>query len=677
MATVPFYSIPTAMLSRLRAELLLFPILGLLHAAAADELIADFEGSDYGNWVVTGNAFGKAPARGTLPEQAPVTGFRGEGLVNTYLNGDKSTGTLTSPELTLTHRYLSFLIGGGAEERKTCVNVIVDGTVVRSATGREDETLSTLTFDLGDYAGKKAKIQIVDDATGGWGHILADHFVFSDTAATPPYFSQPLNTETLYEESYRPQFHFSAQKGWLNDPNGLVYFGGEYHLYFQHNPKGTQWGNMTWGHAVSTNLLEWNQLEHALHPDAFGTMFSGSAVVDAKNTGGFKTGKEPALVAFYTAAGGTSEESKGKPFTQCLAYSNDRGRTWTKYNKNPILGNLGEGDRDPKVFWHEPSHHWVMPLYIGEKDPSKLNKEGKPTTRNVCLFYTSTDLKQWTFASKFGEELYECPGFVELAVDGGTRGTKWVLWGASGDYWVGRFDGQVFTPEAPKKKADFGSNFYAAQAYDDLPDHRVILVGWLQGGKYPGMPFNQQMGFPVELSLQSSAEGARLIKWPISEIRQLFTSVQHEELKQPFPAGSHVLSGTNRELADLELEFIPGSAKTVVLDLRGNRFEWNAAAGELTAFGRKVPVPVGSRAMGRRTEFRRPWGPDYEPWERSVRLRFLIDRTSIELFVNGGTAAASYCFVPRTVPTNTLTVEGGDLARCRFTLRELKSAWKY
>ena len=663
--------------SVLRAGLVSLSVLGSVAVLAEERLIADFEGSDYAGWVATGTAFGSGPAHGTLPEQAPVNGFRGQGLVNTYLGGDKPTGTLTSPEIELNHRYLSFLIGGGAEEGRTCVNVLVDGKVVRSATGREDETLSTLTFDLGDYAGKKARIQIVDDVTGGWGHILADHFVLSDTAATPPYFKQPLDTETLYEESYRPQFHFTAQKGWLNDPNGLVFFGGEYHLFFQHNPKGREWGNMTWGHAVSTNLLEWNQLEHALHPDALGTMFSGSAVVDWKNTGGFQTGKEPALVALYTAAGGTSDESKGKPFTQGLAFSNDRGRTWKKYDKNPVLGNIGDGDRDPKVFWHEPSKHWVMPLYIGEKDPSNLDKNGKPKTRNVCHFYTSTDLKQWTFASKFAEELYECPGFVELPVDRGTKPSKWVLWGASGEYWVGRFDGKSFTAETPKRKGDFGSNAYAAQAFDNLPDQRVILIHWMQGGKYPSMPFNQQMGFPVELSLQSSADGPRLVKWPISEIRQLFTSVLHEELPLNFPPGKRALSDTNAELADLEFEFIPGSATTVAFDLRGNRFEWNAASQELSAFGRKVPAPIGNRNLGRRSEFRRPWGPDYEPWEKSVRLRFLIDRTSIELFVNGGTAAASFCFVPKVAPGNTLIVEGGDLARSRVTLRELKSAWKY
>ncbi len=663
--------------SVLRAGLVSLSVLGSVAVLAEERLIADFEGSDYAGWVATGTAFGSGPAHGTLPEQAPVTGFRGQGLVNTYLGGDKPIGTLTSPEIELNHRYLSFLIGGGAEEGRTCVNVLVDGQVVRSATGREDETLSTLTFDLGDYAGKKARIQIVDDVTGGWGHILADHFVLSDTAATPPYFKQPLDTETLYEESYRPQFHFTAQKGWLNDPNGLVFFGGEYHLFFQHNPKGREWGNMTWGHAVSTNLLEWNQLEHALHPDALGTMFSGSAVVDWKNTGGFQTGKEPALVALYTAAGGTSDESKGKPFTQGLAFSNDRGRTWKKYDKNPVLGNIGDGDRDPKVFWHEPSKHWVMPLYIGEKDPSNLDKNGKPKTRNVCHFYTSTDLKQWTFASKFAEELYECPGFVELPVDRGTKPSKWVLWGASGEYWVGRFDGKSFTAETPKRKGDFGSNAYAAQAFDNLPDQRVILINWMQGGKYPSMPFNQQMGFPVELSLQSSAEGPRLVKWPISEIRQLFTSVLHEELPLNFPAGKRALSGTNAELADLEFEFIPGSATTVAFDLRGNRFEWNAVSQELSAFGRKVPAPIGNRNLGRRSEFRRPWGPDYEPWEKSVRLRFLIDRTSIELFVNGGTAAASFCFVPKVAPGNTLIVEGGELTRSRVTLRELKSAWKY
>ncbi len=646
-------------------------------ASAAEEVLADFDGADYGGWTATGTAFGTGPAQGTLPEQAPVTGFRGHGLVNSYLGGDKATGTLTSPEFELKRRYLNFLIGGGAIEGKTCVNILVDGAVVLSATGREEESLTTLTFDLGEYSGKRARIQIVDDATGGWGHINADHFVLSDSAAMPPYVKQSIDAETLYEETYRPQFHFSAQKGWHNDPNGLVFFNGEYHLFFQHNPKGTEWGNMTWGHAVSPNMLEWNQLESALLPDATGTMFSGSVVVDVKNTGGFQTGKEPALVALYTAAGGTSPESKGRPFTQCLAFSNDRGRTWKKFDGNPVLNNIGDGDRDPKVFWHAATTHWVMPLYVGVKDPTRLGKDGKPVTRQVCQFYTSSDLKKWTLTSTFAEELFECPGFVELPVDGGAKPSKWVLWGASGEYWIGSFDGRTFTAETPKQKGDYGSNFYAAQAYDDLPDHRVVLVSWMQGGRYPKMPFNQQMGFPVELSLQTAGDGIRLMKWPVAEVRQLFTSALHEELIEHFPAGQRKLSGTNSELIDLEFEFIPGTAKTVAWEIRGNRFEWQAASGELTAFGRHIPLRPGPRTLGHRSEFRKPWGPDFEPWDNSIRIRFLVDRTSIEVFANGGAAMASFCFVPRALPTTTLIVDGGDLARSRFTLRDLRSAWKY
>ena len=190
-----------------------------------------------------------------------------------------------------------------------------------------------------------------------------------------------VNDAAEYRESGRPQLHFTARTGWLNDPNGLVYFGGEYHLFFQHNPTGNNWGNMTWGHAVSTDLVTWRHLDNAISPDHLGTIYSGSAVIDHDNTAGFQTGAEAPIVAIYTAAGGSSPESDGQPFTQCLAYSNDRGRSWTKYARNPVLPHVVGENRDPKVIWYAPGQFWVMALFL----------DGE----SFALF-TSPNLKRWT-----------------------------------------------------------------------------------------------------------------------------------------------------------------------------------------------------------------------------------------------------------------------------------------
>lgn len=645
-------------------------------AFGAEDLIADFEGADYGAWKVTGTAFGAGPASGALPEQAPLGGFRGRGFANSFHGQDRATGTLVSPEFTVSRPYLSFLVGGGEEVGATCVNVVVDGQIVRSATGREDEFLNLATFDLSEFKGRKARIEIVDAYAGGWGHISADHFVLSDTAPTPPYVQHPVPPPPFHDELLRPQFHFTAHSNWLNDPNGLVHFGGQNHLFFQYNPLGREWGNMTWGHAVSSNFVQWTQLDPALLPDRLGTMFSGSVVVDTANTAGFQTGSKPALVAIYTAAGGTSDESKGQPFSQCLAFSNDGGLSWTKFAGNPVLKAIGDGDRDPKVFWHVPSQRWVMPLYVGEVDPVRRTLEGKPVVRPTVQFFNSPDLKTWTHTGTFESEIYECPGLVELPVDGDPTRTRWVLWGADGAYWVGGFDGRNFVAETARQVGDFGRNYYAAQAWDALPDRRVVLLGWMRGGNYPGMPFNQQMGFPTELTLQTGADGIRLVKWPVSEIRTLFQNVLREDLPRPLPVGTHRLKGKIPELLDLEVEFVPGDATSVRLDLRGQSLTWDAATGQLTALGQTIPSPPSPQRVGRHCDFGPPWGPDLVPWEGSVRWRLLVDRTSVEVFVNGGVAVGSFCFVPEQEPSVSLVVAGGDVRRARVVRRELKSAWR-
>ncbi len=617
-------------------------------AHGADEVFADFEGTDYGGWTATGTAFGTGPAHGTLPNQQNVGGFRGNGLVNSFLGGDRATGTLTSPPFRVSRPYLSFLVGGGALEGRTCVNVMLGDRVVRSVTGREDEFLSMATFDLAEFKGQDARVRIVDDATGGWGHINVDHFVFSDTAATPPVRTAVPDTSRLYDETWRPQFHFTAQKNWINDPNGLVFLDGEYHLFFQHNPEGREWGNMTWGHAVSPDLFHWRQIEHALYPDRFGTMFSGSVVVDRRNSVAFGNGVRPVLAALYTAAGGTSDASKGMPFTQCLAFSSDRGRTWTKYEGNPVVPNVGEGDRDPKVFWHGPTRNWVMPLYVGEKE---TGADGKATNRNRLHIYTSPDLKVWSFASKFAEDLYECPGLVSLP--GGRGPARWVLWGASGEYWVGTFDGREFKATTPKLKGDHGGNFYAAQAYDDLPERRVVLIGWMNGGRYPGMPFNGQMGVPMTMELRDTPDGPRLRKWPVKELDGLVDGGLFRMKNATVREVAAQLGSLPLELNDIRLE-LPVTAWKA--EIRGFAIEWKPTTGRLRIQGHEM---------------------QWKPSGNTIRLRILLDRTSVETFVDDGMAVFSDCFLPYPADRSLkLTSANGDMVVPAVDIRVLKSAWR-
>ena len=503
-----------------------------------DILIADFEGETYGDWKVEGTAFGNGPVRGTLEGQMEVFGFKGKGLVNSFLGGDEPTGKLISPEFTLDKDFVNFLIGGGGDMKRTFMRLMVlwddEWHLFRIATGPNkepggSEELAWESWDVSEEIGATARIEIIDDASGGWGHINVDHIVLSDSSfvtilpdhereititdnymhfpvdtearqrlvkvqkdmksvrefqirlaeGEPDFWvyleihdfigetltlsteqkrsdsgnlfdrittrNEPKNHETFYTEKLRPQFHYSNPRGWNNDPNGMVYYKGEYHLFYQRNPFGWPWGNMTWGHAVSTDMMHWKNLPDALHPDAMGTMFSGTGKVDTFNSSGFRAGEEDPILLFYTAAGGTNPWSKGVPFTQCVAYSNDRGRTFTKWEGNPIIGHIRGGNRDPKVLWHEPSKKWVLVLYIEEEE---------------MAFFNSDDLKHWTETSRI-KGFHECPELFELPVDGDKSNMKWVLYGAPGNYQIGSFDGKTFTPEGPNRRYNFGNAFYA------------------------------------------------------------------------------------------------------------------------------------------------------------------------------------------------------------------------
>ena len=440
----------------------------------------------------------------------------------------------------------------------------------------------------------------------------------------------------LYHEVYRPQFHFTAKKDWLNDPVGLVYYKGEYHLSFEHTalPGQIDRGNMAWGHAVSPDMVQWKQLPNALEPDHLGVIASGSAVVDWENTAGFQSGREAAMVNIFTSA--------GRKFTQSLAYSNDRGRTWRKYEKNPVLGHIRGNNRDPKVIWHTPSKRWVMALFLEENDYG---------------LFASRNLRAWTHLCDLTlRGVSECPDLFELPVDGDPMNTRWVFWGGNGKYIVGVFDGCRFRRESEVLQSDRGANFYAAQTWSDIPesDGRRLQIAWMSGGKYPGMPFSQQMGFPCELTLSTTPEGVRLYRRPIREIENIHQkeySWSHRKLEP----GGNLLSQIRGELFHIVTEVQPGNAAEFGFALRGERIRYDVAMSTLSCLGKSVSLGT---------------------IQSTIKLEVLLDRTSLEIFGNEGRITVSFCFLPN--PSNTdleIYCCGGEIEIVSLRVYELHSIW--
>ena len=634
-----------------------------------DILVADFEGKDYGSWHTTGTAFGSAPAHGTLPEQMPVSGFLGKGLVNSFNGGDDAVGTLTSPPFRIQRKFVNFLIGGGKFAGKTCMNLIVDGEVIRTATGPNEqpggsEALNWKFWDVSQLQGREAILQIVDDAKGGWGHISVDQIMESDsckemvkierimavkhrylnfpvktgapkirvsyevdgnwareftvelTKGKPDFYAfsdvsnyqgkslkisatsfdrhlldkvrasdEPPSNGPLYREKLRPQFHFSSRVGWLNDPNGLVYYHGEYHLFYQHNPYGWAWDNMHWGHAVSSDLMHWKELPIAIYPHQWDDwVFSGSATVDYNNTAGF--GKD-ALVAAFTSTG------RG----ECIAYSLDRGRTFQEFAGNPVVKHSG---RDPKLVWYAPGNHWVMAVYN--------EFEGK----QWIAIYSSRDLKDWKLESRI-EGFYECPELFEIPIEGRPGETRWVIYAANGEYRLGSFDGKVFTPETEKIPLNWGNLFYASQTYNNLPDGRRVQMSWGRA-ETPSMPFNQCMLFPTQLKLALTEKGLKLLVEPIAEIARLQDTGHHwtgVEIgpDQPFQP---IVKG---EQFDLSIVVDPQASRHFGLKLFGQDLKIDLETSQLTFKENHAPIALV---------------------DGKIQLRVLIDRTTTEVYANHG-----------------------------------------
>ena len=509
------------------------------------------------------------------------------------------------------------------------------------------------------------------------------------------------------QEPFRPQFHFSPAKNWINDPNGPVYYKGEYHLFYQYNPFGDEWGHMSWGHAISRDLVHWRRLPVAI-PEANGVMaFSGSVVVDTRNSSGLCSGSEPedhsCLVAIYTgyrAAAPASNRSAAQEQNQSqyLAYSNDRGRTWREYEGNPVIDLHLADFRDPKVFWHTPTRKWVMVTVLAPE--------------HKVRFFGSTDLKHWTALGDFGPAgatggAWECPDLFPLPVGGNPRDVRWVLsinlnpggvaGGSGNQYFVGRFDGKTFTIDNPAADArstadgsalwaDYGADFYASTSFSDIPasDGRRIWVGWLDNWQYaarlPTHPWRGQQSIPRELGLKRFPDGIRLVQQPVRELQALrgapitIRNVSIVDADRLLEA-----RGVRGNTFEVEAEIEPGSAaefgflvrRSARDDVEVTQIGVNPAKSRIFLDrGRSGNVSFDPAFPARHS------APLDLTGGQPVKIHFFVDRSSVEVFGDEGESVVSdLIFPPPASDGFELYSKGGEARIVKLTVWQLHGIW--
>ena len=505
-------------------------------------------------------------------------------------------------------------------------------------------------FSLAGFEGKDVKIDIQGMPAEAvcWKNMkLSDTFDLSN------------------KEKHRPLYHHTPAYGWMNDPNGMFYKDGVWHLCFQHNPYGSVWGNLSWGHSTSTDLVHWKYEGDPVMPDAWGLIFSGSAVVDKDNTAGF--GRD-AIVAFYTSAKPTPW---GDNQMQCMAYSTDGGKTFTKYANNPVLTSTERDFRDPKVFWYAPGKHWVMMLAVGQE----------------MQIYSSANLKDWKYESSFGAKqgahggVWECPDLVELPVEG-TKEKRWVLicninpggpfGGSATQYFVGTFDGKKFTNQYPTKTKwmDYGKDHYATVTFSNAPGGRCVAMGWMSNWQYaaivPTKQYRSANTIARDLSLYRQGGDLLLRCAPSKEIeaaRQAKNSLKKFDVKDAYSI-ENLLDG-NEGAYEIELEIKNNGAEKMVFTLQNAKGEsvlmyYDVATRQFvmdrsdsgeTSFSRDVPAMTVAPA------------PDVN----DVKLRLFVDRSSIEAFGDGGKFVMTNLVFP-SEPYNSMKFES---VRGSFTVKEM------
>jgi len=489
---------------------------------------------------------------------------------------------------------------------------------VRLAVNRVDYFVP---LDLSDYAGKnillKFKLGSNDPIRGKLSAVCCKEMKLSDTF------------DTGNREKFRPTYHFSPLYGWMNDPNGMVYKDGEYHLFYQHNPYGSKWGNMHWGHAISKDLINWEHRPDAITPDALGTIFSGSAVVDTDNTAGFGAG---AIVAIYTQ---NSDRQ-----VQSIAYSTDNGRSFTKYENNPVLTSDARDFRDPKVFWHKETQRWIMLLAVGQE----------------MQIFSSSNLKDWAFESSFGEGqgahggVWECPDLFELPVDG-TNEKKWVLLcnlnpggpfgGSATQYFVGTFNGKEFVNESPSKTKwmDWGKDHYATVTWSDAPDNRRIAIAWMSNWQYandvPTSQYRSPNSVPRDLSLFTVDGETYLQSAPSPELLKLRDISKKRSFKvngtriiKDMIVGNEgayeielTIENQHADVIGFRLYNDKGEEVDMQYDMKEKKFSMDRRKSGEVGFNENFPMLTWTTIESGKDE---------------LKLRLFVDKSSVEAFGDGG-----------------------------------------
>lgn len=524
-------------------------------------------------------------------------------------------------DIHITRRYLK--IGIGFEAVSKNLSFYHEGTLVLDLDLRMDmhapDTYAYL--DMARFLDKRLQIRVMPE--------IALRFELVDVP----------DETGIYTEKYRPAAHFSAKRGWLNDPNGLFYDEGRYHMFFQHNPVDLHWGNIHWGHAVSSDLVHWEQLPDALFPDTLGLVFSGSAIIDSKNLTGLGNGEHAPILLFYTAGGGCSTLSAGKEFSQCLAYSTDGGITFVKYGGNPLIPTMTGSNRDPKVVFDPVCGMYYMALYM---------------EKNTYAVFTSANLLDWKKSQEIIlSEDSECPDFYPLRL--GKQGTRyWVYSGASDRYLIGTVTNGYFKQIQPAHRLHYGDSHYAAQTFSHVPDTdgRTLRIAWNRA-PIPASGFNGAMCFPVEMSLRQIDGNFMLCALPVGEISLLYRKRQVYE-SIVVETGMAYRCGLEGKAQDLLLEF----------DEVPDRFD-------ISLLGYDIHV----EAALNRLECKTGTMPLFARNGR-IKLRILTDTNGLEIFADQG--QAHFCaahIADYNLDALVLKAGASPLKICQLQVASLRSIW--